>query len=265
MKEKLSIIKIGGQVIDEVSELDSFLKDFAAIKSKKILVHGGGKWVSIMSKKLGLEVKMIEGRRITDQDTLEVVKMMLPGVANKNMVAILQKYGCDALGFTGADGGMILASRRPVKQGIDYGLVGDIIKGDSRKLTEILNLNYTPVFTAMTHDGKGQLLNTNADTIASSLAVSMSEFFDTELFYCFEKPGVMLDISDKKTRVHVLTSVLYDKYKSSGIIHSGMVPKIDNAFDALKQGVSRIYICHYHDIGKFDSADSEIGTLIVNS
>jgi acetylglutamate kinase len=264
MKERLSIVKIGGYVIDDSGELDRFLRAFASLESRKILVHGGGKWVSIMSRRLGLEVKMIEGRRITDYDTLEVVKMMLPGVANKNIVASLQKYGCNALGFTGADGGTILANRRPVKEGIDYGLVGDIVKVDSGKLKSILNLNFTPVFTAITHDGKGQLLNTNADTIASSLAVSMSEFYESELFYCFEQPGVMQDIANEKTRIPVLTPSLYDDYKRDGIIHSGMVPKIDNAFDALNQGVSRIYICHYRDIAKFNSKEADNGTLIVN-
>jgi acetylglutamate kinase len=264
MKENLSIFKIGGHVIDDFTELDKFLKDFASLNTKKILVHGGGKWVSVMSKRLGLEVKMIEGRRITDHETLEVVKMMLPGVANKNIVAGLQKYGCDALGFTGADGDMILARKRPLKEGIDYGFVGDIINVNAQKINGILDLSFTPVFTAMTHDGQGQLLNTNADTIASSLAVALSAFFETELYYCFEQPGVMLDINDKNTLIPVLSPTLYRNYKSSGVIHSGMVPKIDNAFDALSRGVSRIFICHYQDIGKIKLAESEVGTLIVN-
>jgi len=264
MKEKLSIVKIGGHVIDEAHELEGFLKTFASLETRKILVHGGGKWVSIMCKKLGLEVKMVEGRRITDHNTLEVVKMMLPGVANKSIVATLQKYGCDAMGFTGADGGMILASRRPPRDGIDYGYVGDIVKVDVHKMKQILDLNFTPVFTAMTHDGIGQLLNTNADTIASSLAVALSGFYQTELFYCFEQPGVMQDIADERTRIPVLTPSLYADYKKAGIIHSGMIPKIENAFDALREGVSRIFICHYHDIGKFNSLEPEIGTLIIN-
>lgn len=264
MKEKLSIVKIGGHVIDESNELDRFLKAFASLKSRKILVHGGGKWVSLMSKKLGLEVKMVEGRRITDHDTLEVVKMMLPGLANKNIVASLQKYGCDAMGFTGADGGMILANRRPVRGGIDYGYVGDIVKVDAQKLKGILELNFTPVFTALTHDGKGQLLNTNADTIASSLAVALAGLYDTELFYCFEHPGVLQDVADIKSRIPVLTPSLYRDYKRAGIIHSGMIPKIDNAFDALSQGVTRIFICQYHDIEKYNSVESEIGTLIID-
>jgi len=265
MGEKLFIFKIGGHVIDDVKELDIFLKDFASIPSKKILVHGGGKWVSIMSQKLGLDVNMIEGRRITDADTLEVVKMMLPGVANKNIVTILQKYQCNAIGFTGADGGMILARKRPVKGHIDYGFVGDIVKVNGEKLSEIINLSYTPVFTALTHDGMGQLLNTNADTIASSMAIELSKYYETELYYCFEKPGVMADVGNDKSIIPVLTRSVYNSYKLSGVIHSGMIPKIDNAFEALHQGVARIHICHYKDIGRISLIRSDIGTLIIDS
>ncbi|MBR9999991.1 MAG: acetylglutamate kinase, partial [Cyclobacteriaceae bacterium] len=180
------------------------------------------------------------------------------------IVAILQKYGCNALGFTGADGNMILARKRPVKDNIDFGFVGDIVRIDAVKLAGILDLNFTPVFTAMTHDGNGQLLNTNADTIASSLAVELSTFYKTELFFCFEKPGVMSDAADIETRIPVLTPAIYLKYKASGNIHSGMIPKIDNAFEAIKKGVSRIHICHYQDIGSIGSPESEIGTVIVN-
>jgi len=264
MKKNLSVFKIGGAVIDDIGQLEIFLQGFAAVASKKILVHGGGKSVSSMSGRLGLEVKMIDGRRITDEETLEVVKMMLPGVANKTIVAMLQKYGCNALGFTGADGDMIKAKKRPPKDGIDYGFVGDIVRVNGDRLAGILELDYTPVFTAMTHDGKGQLLNTNADTIASSLAVALSGFYETELYYCFEKPGVMKDVSDEKSRIPVLSPSLYRSYKKSGAIHSGMIPKIDNAFEALARGVSRIHICHYRDIANLNSAVSEVGTLIVN-
>jgi acetylglutamate kinase len=264
VKKKLSIFKIGGQVVDDPKELDSFLRDFSLVPSKKILVHGGGKWVTRMSKRLGVNVKIIDGRRITDKDTLEVVTMMLPGVANKTIVAALQKYGCNAIGFTGADGGMILANKRPLKDGIDYGYVGDIVKVNASGLSEILELEFTPVFTAMTHDGKGQLLNTNADTVASALAVALSNFYETDLYYCFEKPGVMTDIADRSTRIPVLSPSVYISYKNSGAIHSGMIPKIENAFEALNQGVSRIHICHYRDIGKMKISKSDFGTLIIN-
>jgi acetylglutamate kinase len=260
--EKLSIVKIGGQVIDDSLELDCFLKDFAAIAGRKILVHGGGKWVSLMSERLGIKVKIIDGRRITDADTLEVVKMMLPGVANKNIVAGLQKYGCDAIGFTGADGNMILAVKRPVRENVDFGYVGDIIKVDASKLARVIDLGLTPVFTAMTHDGQGTMLNTNADTIASALAIELSRFFETELYFCFEKPGVMSDPLDIKTLIPLLTVDLYMKYKASGAIHSGMIPKIDNAFEAIRRGVGSIHICHYKDIAYAENQEKQVGTLI---
>ena len=262
--EKIAIVKIGGQVIDDLRELDNFLKDFASLGGRKILVHGGGKWVSLMSERLGIKVKMIDGRRITDAETLEVVKMMLPGVANKNIVAGLQKYGCDALGFTGADGNMITARKRPVRENIDFGYVGDIVRIDAQKLTKIIELGLTPVFTAMTHDGNGSLLNTNADTIASDLAVELSAFFETDLYFCFEKPGVMSDLQDQNTLITTLTKNIYEKYKTTGTIHSGMIPKIDNAFDALGKGVSRIHICHYRDIVNAGNPAKQLGTLIVD-
>jgi acetylglutamate kinase len=260
--EKISIVKIGGQVIDDLRELDNFLKDFASLEGRKILVHGGGKWVSLMSERLGIKVKMIDGRRITDAETLEVVKMMLPGVANKNIVAGLQKYGCDALGFTGADGNMILARKRPIRENIDFGYVGDIVRIDAQKLTRIIELELTPVFTAMTHDGKGQLLNTNADTIASSLAVSLTHNYQVELFYCFEKIGVLRDLSDDGSLIRHIHPGNYNQLQDSGVIQSGMIPKIDNAFEAIYKGVNRIHICHYKDIRKLGMGNIEVGTKI---
>ncbi len=265
MAESLSIFKIGGHVINDAGELKAFLNDFAGIPGNKMLVHGGGRWVSDMSRRLGLEVIMKEGRRITDADTLEVVKMMLPGVANKNIVATLQSFGCNALGLTGADGNLIRADRRPVRDNIDYGYVGDVKKVEGKKIGQILDLGFIPVFTAMTHDGRGQLLNTNADTIASTLAVEMSAYYEVDLFYCFEKPGVMSDLNDELSVIRVITPSAYETYKAGGAIHSGMIPKIDNAFDALDRGVARIHICPYRDIGKLTDPDSEIGTLIIRN
>jgi len=262
MADKLSIFKIGGKVIDDPAELNSFLEGFAAIPGKKILVHGGGKWVSDMSKRLGVEVKMIHGRRITDSATLEVVTMILPGLANKTIVAMLQKYGCNALGLTGADGNMILAEKRPVKEGVDFGYVGDIIHVEVRHLQDLLKAGFIPVFTAMTHDGKGQMLNTNADTIASSLAVNLVRGYQVELFYCFERPGVMKDLSDDRSLITHIDQGNYSQLLASGVIHSGMIPKIDNAFEAIKEGVDRVHICHYRDIRKFAEGDLEIGTVI---
>jgi len=260
--EKLSIFKIGGKVIDENAELNSFLEDFAKIPGMKILVHGGGKWVSDMSRRLGVEVKMTNGRRITDRDTLEVVKMILPGSANKNIVALLQKFRCNAIGLTGADGNMILAEKRPLKDGIDFGFVGDIINVEINNVQALLKSGFVPVFTAMTHDGKGQLYNTNADTIASSLAVSLASLYAVELFYCFEKSGILNDLSDEKSIIKNINSDKYAALRDSGVIHSGMLPKMDNAFDAIHKGVERVHICHYKDIKKCTKNDMAIGTVL---
>lgn len=260
--EKLSVFKIGGKVIDDPVELDKFLNDFASIPGKKILVHGGGKWVSNMCERLGVEVKMTNGRRITDGETLEVVKMILPGLANKNIIALLQKFGCNAVGLTGADADTILAVKRPVKNGIDFGYVGDIVKIEAGNVQKVLNSGFVPVFTAMTHDGKGQLFNTNADTVASSLAVGLAVMYNVELFYCFEKSGVLADLSDENSLIGYINSRNYEELQVAGIIHSGMLPKVDNAFEAVRKGVRRVHICHYKDVKRLAEGDSEIGTII---
>jgi len=262
MVEKLSIFKIGGKVIDDDNELDIFLKDFASVPGKKILVHGGGKWVSEMCERLGIEVKMTNGRRITDEKTLEVVTMILPGLANKKIVATLQKYGCNALGLTGADGNTINATRRPVKNGIDFGFVGDIEKVNVKNVQVIIKSGFVPIFTAMTHDKSGQLLNTNADTIASSLAVGLTQEYKVDLYYCFEKPGVLKDLADDKTLVSHISKVNYIDLQGEGVIHTGMLPKVDNAFDAVNAGVNRVYICHYGDVQKLSEGNDEFGTQI---
>jgi len=262
MKEKISIVKIGGKVIDDEKELEVFLQGFSRIPGKKILVHGGGKWVSEMSERLGIEVKMTHGRRITDKATLGVVTMILPGLANKKIVAVLQKYGCNALGLTGADGNTILAIRRPVNDGIDFGFVGDIEKVNTESIDALLNSGFVPVFTAMTHDAGGQLFNTNADTIASALAVGLSKHYAVDLYYCFEKKGVLEDLSNSDTVIPHIHSGNYPDLKKSGTIHSGMLPKIDNAFDAVEKGVGRICICHYKDIQMLSQGNFQIGTQI---
>jgi len=262
MTERLSIFKIGGKVIDNAKNLEILLQDFLHVPGKKILVHGGGKWVSDISERLGIEVEMSHGRRITNHETLEVVTMILPGLANKNIIAILQKYGCNALGLTGADGNTILAEKRPVKDGLDFGYVGDVRQIGVDQIQSLLVAGFVPVFTAMTHDGAGQLLNTNADTIASSLAVSLVGRYRVELFYCFEKPGVLKDLADDRSRIPKISQDNYRRLRDSGLIHSGMLPKIDNAFDALEKGVDRVYICHYRDINKLMNGDHEIGTVI---
>ena len=263
-KEKLSVFKIGGKVVENEHLLADFLKAFNLIEGYKILVHGGGKWVTEMSQKLGIEVRMVEGRRITDARTLEVVKMMLAGVANKNVVSKLQGYGCNAIGMTGADGNMIRANKRPIKNGIDYGFVGDIEKVNVAGLNNVIQADMVPVFAAMTHDGEGQLLNTNADTIASAVAVAMSNHFDVELNYCFELNGVLQNIEDLNSVIPEINLANYGQLKASGAISAGMIPKIDNAFEALAAGVHAVRIMNSSHIESLLNKKNKVGTIIVN-
>lgn len=261
--EKLRIFKIGGKVVEDADQLTAFLESFAKLKGNKILVHGGGKWVSEMSRRLGIEVKMIDGRRITNADTLEVVKMMLAGVANKNVVSKLQGYGCNAIGLTGADGNTILADKRPLLNGIDYGFVGDVKKVNHVVIQNMINTGLVPVFAAMTHDGLGNLFNTNADTIASSVAIGMAEDFDVELNYCFELNGVLKDINDPASVIPEITQNNYSKLKAEGIINSGMIPKIENAFDALSSGIKAVRIMNSKHIANLAYDAAQTGTLIL--
>lgn len=260
--EKLTVFKIGGKVIDDANTLNTFLDTFQKVPSPKILVHGGGKWVSSMCEKLDIPVNMVDGRRITDADTLEVVKMMLAGVANKNIVSQLQARQINALGFTGADANLIRAHKRPLKNGVDYGYVGDVDEVNAEVLSKILQIGITPVLAAMTHDGKGQLLNTNADTIASTVAVGMSGVFQVELVYCFEMPGVLQDINNPESVISKIDRRNYDQLKGEGVIHTGMIPKIDNAFDAINKGVTGVRICHAMDIANIHVRPETTGTLI---
>jgi acetylglutamate kinase len=263
-KEKLQIFKIGGKVVEDDAQLSVFLQAFARLNGNKILIHGGGKWVTEMCQRLGIEVKVIDGRRITDGETLEVVKMILAGVANKNVVTKLQGYGCNAIGLTGADGNAILAEKRPLKNGIDYGFVGDVKKINARLICDLINASLVPVFAAMTHDGNGQLLNTNADTIASSVAVGTAGDFETELNYCFELNGVMKEVDDPGSVISEINRNNYRELKSDGVINSGMIPKIDNAFDALNAGVRAVRIMNSRHITFLADGKDQVGTLIVN-
>lgn len=239
MKQKLSIIKIGGNVIENKAELIKFLKLFANLDGLKILVHGGGKLATQLAIKLGIESKMIGGRRITDAETLEVITMVYAGLTNKNIVAQLQSNHCNAIGLSGADGDAIQAHKRPVKE-IDYGFAGDIDRIDSEMISKLLTADLTPVFCAMTHDGNGQLLNTNADTIASELAIGLSEIYETTLFYCFEKKGVLMDIKNNESVVKQIDSKKYTELLSDGIIADGMLPKLENCFHALQHKVAKV-------------------------
>jgi acetylglutamate kinase len=250
-KQELHIIKIGGNVIDNSESLHHFLKDFTALDGYKILVHGGGKVATQLSETLGIEPKLVDGRRITDIETLRVVTMVYGGLINKNIVAQLQRFGTNAIGLTGADGNFIRTKKRPVKT-IDYGFVGDIDEKsvDSKNIGKLLEAGFTPVFCAITHDGEGQLLNTNADTIASALAVALSELYETTLIYCFEKKGVLHDINDEESIIREIDPERYEELKKKEIIHSGMLPKLDNAFTAINCGVKAVIIGHSDDLGQ---------------
>ncbi len=239
--KKLSIIKIGGNVINNKNALASFVKDFAKVEGLKILVHGGGRKASEMSTQLGLEPKMINGRRVTNQANLEVVTMVYAGLLNKNIVAQLQQNNCNAIGLSGADANCIKAHKRVVKD-IDYGFAGDIDHVDSKIIKAFLEVELTPVFCAITHDANGQLLNTNADTIASEVAGAMSNDFDVVLTYCFEKNGVLEDVNDNDSVVENINSETYIQLKNENIIAEGMLPKLENCFNALQKGVSKIVI-----------------------
>ncbi|MXV50047.1 acetylglutamate kinase [Pedobacter sp. HMF7647] len=262
-QDKLYIIKIGGNVIDNSRNLHEFLKDFHDLEGFKILVHGGGKVATELGKDLGVEPKMIDGRRITDVETLRIVTMVYAGLINKNIVAQLQFRGCNAIGLTGADGNLIRAQKRPVKE-IDYGFVGDLHETSvaSHMLSKILEDGLIPVFSAITHDGEGQLLNTNADTIASAIAVAMSKHYETSLIYCFEKKGVLKDVDDDDSVVREIPSGDFEQLKSDGIVAGGMIPKLHNAFEAIKSGVSEVFI------GKADELDQlskqTFGTRLIN-
>ncbi|MDC1355484.1 acetylglutamate kinase [Flavobacteriaceae bacterium] len=240
-KNTLKIIKIGGNVIDDAKALASFLAVFSSIEGPKILVHGGGKSATALAQKTGLEVKMVEGRRITDAATLELITMVYAGKINKTIIAQLQALECNALGFTGADGNTITSEKRPVST-IDYGFVGDVKHVETSTLELLLNNNISPVFCAITHDKNGQLLNTNADTIASELAIAFAAQFEVELYYCFEKKGVLKDINDDNSVIQTITKSSYKKLLDAQLIFSGMLPKLNNCFHALDHQVSKVCI-----------------------
>ncbi|MFZ4862122.1 acetylglutamate kinase [Sphingobacterium sp. Mn56C] len=239
----LNIIKIGGNVIDDDVQLEIFLEKFAAIPGKKILVHGGGKIATRIASQLNIEAKMVDGRRITDEAMLDVVTMVYAGLTNKKLVATLQKHQCDAIGLSGADANVIKAVKRPVRE-IDYGFVGDILVDSVNGLAikKFLDAGFTPVFSAITHNGSGQLLNTNADTIASALSTTLAQHYETSLIYCFEKNGVLENVNDENSLIETITAAQFDEFKEKGIISDGMIPKLQNAFDAINKGVKSVFI-----------------------
>ncbi|MGB5553709.1 MAG: acetylglutamate kinase [Flavobacteriaceae bacterium] len=257
MKQKLSIVKIGGNVIENIEELSRFLCNFAKLDGQKILVHGGGKKASEILSKMGIEPKMVGGRRITDAESLEVITMVYGGLANKTIVAQLQAKSCNAIGLSGADGNTIQAHKRPVKE-IDYGFAGDVDGVSSKTISALLEAELVPVFCALTHDGQGQILNTNADTIASELAIGMSENYETTLYYCFEKKGVLRHVDDNDSVIKHIDPRKYKVLLDEKIIADGMLPKMQNCFHALNRKVAKVCI---GDISMLDKK-SELFTTI---
>ena len=239
--DKLKVVKIGGHVIENREALYGFLSDFAALEGPKILVHGGGKEASLMAKTLDIEVQMIEGRRVTDAQNLELITMLYAGKLNKYIVAQLQGLGCNSLGLSGADGNSILAEKRPTTP-IDFGYVGDLTTVNQKFFGVLLEEGITPVCCALSHDGKGQLLNTNADTIAASVAKALAKNYEVALYYCFEKKGVLADLEDETSVIPILNKQKYQELLSQGKLHTGMLPKLKNCFSALEGGVKHIYI-----------------------
>lgn len=241
MRDKLTIIKVGGKIVEEKESLDSLLRDFAAIDGFKLLVHGGGRSATKVAAQLGIETLMIDGRRVTDDAMLDVVTMVYGGLVNKKVVARLQSLGIDALGMTGADMDIIHSHKRPVKS-VDYGWVGDVDRVNGEALSALLRSGVVPVIAPLTHDGEGHLLNTNADTMAGETAKGLAPFFDVSLVYCFEKPGVLRDENDDESVIAEIDPALFASLKEEGIVTGGMLPKLENAFNALDAGVSEVVI-----------------------
>lgn len=256
MKEKLTVVKVGGAVVEDERQLQQLLKDFSAIKGKKVLVHGGGRKATKMAERLGIETHMVNGRRITDAEMLEVVTMVYGGLVNKQLVARLQAEGQNAIGLTGADANSILSHKRPLKDGVDFGFVGDVDVVDGQVLAALINNGMVPVVAPLTHDGQGHLLNTNADTMAGEVAKALARHYDVTLMFSFEKKGVLSNPDDDDSVIPEITRTLFNQYVSEGIINGGMIPKVENALSAVDAGVSKVIITLATAI------DGEHGTVI---
>lgn len=257
MMEKITVIKVGGAVVEDEAQLTQLLQDFSAIEGRKVLVHGGGRRATKVAAQLGIETQMVNGRRITDASMLEVVTMVYGGLVNKNVVARLQAQGIDALGLTGADIDVIRSHKRPLKNGVDYGFVGDVDRADGDKLHTLIEAGIVPVMAPLTHDGMGNILNTNADTIAGETAKALAKHYDVTLVFCFEKKGVLSNPDDESV-IPTITRADFDRYVADGTISGGMIPKIENAFNAIDSGVGRVVIT------KADAIGRNFGTVIVN-
>ena len=241
MKEKLTVIKVGGKIVEEADTLNQLLADFSAIEGYKVLVHGGGRSATKLAAQLGIESKMVNGRRITDAETLKVVTMVYGGLVNKNIVAGLQAKGVNAMGLTGADMNVMLSVKRPVKD-VDYGFVGDVKQVNAELLGNLIRQGVVPVMAPLTHDGQGSMLNTNADTIAGETAKALAQLFDVTLVFCFEKKGVLGDENDDDSVIPVITPAEFKQYVEQGVIQGGMIPKLENSFSAIDAGVSQVVI-----------------------
>jgi len=260
--DKLFVFKVGGNVIDDDAKLSEFLTAFSTIKGKKVLIHGGGKVATRLAKKMNLETKMIDGRRITDEPMLEIVTMAYAGKVNKSIASQLLSLGQRAVGVAGFDGGTLTSVKRPVKNGLDFGLVGDIEKTDPTFLKTLLSNEFVPVLAPLTNDTSGQILNTNADTIANEVAVSLSTDYEVNLIYVFELSGVMKNINDKNSLVKEINHDYYIHLKEEGVIKDGMIPKLDNAFNAIDRGVKQVSIVHFTKIKELNNSNFDGYTRI---
>lgn len=264
---KLTVIKVGGKIVEDEATLSQLLKDFSAIEGAKVLVHGGGRSATKVASELGIESTMIGGRRVTDAEMLKVVTMVYGGLVNKNIVARLQAIGINALGLTGADMNVMLSHKRPLKkvkmddgteQMVDFGFVGDVDKADGQMLAKLISEGVVPIMAPLTHDGQGSLLNTNADTIASETAKALAPFFDVTLMYSFEHAGVLTDPDDEASVIPLITAETFEALKADGTVNGGMIPKIENALNAVNAGVKQVIIT------KADAIDGKHGTVIKN-
>lgn len=242
MRQKLTIVKVGGAVVEDEAQLMQLLKDFSAIPGRKVLVHGGGRRATKVAGQLGIETHMVNGRRVTDAEMLQVVTMVYGGLVNKNLVARLQACGVNAVGLCGADGNIIRSHKRPLKDGVDYGFVGDVDQVDHNTLGSMIESGMTPVIAPLTHDGQGNILNTNADTMASETAKALANLYDVTLIFSFEKKGVLSNPDDDDSVIPVITRADFERYQADGTISGGMLPKIENALAAVEAGVERVII-----------------------
>lgn len=247
--EKLTLIKVGGKIVEEQAALSRLLASFAAIPGRKVLVHGGGRSATAMASRLGIESRMVGGRRITDKAMLEVVTMVYAGLVNKNIVAGLQALGVNALGMTGADMNILLSDKRPVGE-VDYGYVGDVRRVDAAALSALIEMGVVPVIAPLTHDGQGSMLNTNADTMAGETAKALASRYEVSLVYCFEKRGVLRDENDDNSVIAEMTRQQFETYRAEGVVQGGMIPKLENAFDAIRHGVREVIITRADAIGQ---------------